>query len=492
MNKVSNKRKIAISIATVFLVFFALSSPTSNVLAATVGGSAQVAPMNDEFINYINNNSRQSYLDAANRSLTNSGNYTSGVVPSPFKVQQGTSNIVQATVLPSKFDLRAISGKLSPIRSQGSSGSCWAFAAYGSLESALRPTVVADYSENNLKNNAGFDYPINGGGNASMATAYLARWSGPVAESSDPYNQTSTVSKTFTAQSHVQNVIYLPDRKNALDNTAIKSAVMNYGGVYTTMLYKDQSYNSTYKTYFFGSKGIANHAVDIVGWDDNFDRNKFYDANLKTKPAGNGAFICRNSWGTSWGQGGYFYISYYDTYIGKGLAVYSRAESASNYSSIYQYDTYGLTLPFGYGVETGWFANVYTAQATKYLSAASFYTVAPNASYEVYVVNNYSGTSSLAKSRVLVKSGKIATAGYNTVKFNNIIPITAGKKFAVVVKITTPGYYWPIPTEFAAAGYSSKATAAAGQSYVAYDGVSWSDLTTFNKTANVNLKAFTK
>ena len=66
-------------------------------------------------------------------------------------------------------------------------GSCWAFATFASLESYFKPGESLDLSENNLKNtlsnaySEGFDYDE--GGNMLMSTAYLARWSGPVAES---------------------------------------------------------------------------------------------------------------------------------------------------------------------------------------------------------------------------------------------------------------------------------------------------------------------
>jgi C1A family cysteine protease len=44
------------------------------------------------------------------------------------------------------------------------------------------------------------------------------------------------------------------------------------------------------------------HAVDLCGWDDNM-------ANPFNK-ASKGAFLVRNSWGTSWGLEGYFWMSY--------------------------------------------------------------------------------------------------------------------------------------------------------------------------------------
>ena len=76
----------------------------------------------------------------------------------------------------------------------GNAGACWAFATYASLESYLMPGENWDFSENNMKNLLSSAYPEgfdrdnpNDGGNEFMSTAYLARWSGPVAESDDPY-----------------------------------------------------------------------------------------------------------------------------------------------------------------------------------------------------------------------------------------------------------------------------------------------------------------
>lgn len=420
-----------------------------------------------------------------------------GLVKSPIKLPKVKSKAaLNFAQYPTSYDLRSI-GKVTPVKNQSSSGSCWAFASYGSLESRLLTSENRDFSENNLKNNSGFDYGPNSGGTSFMSAAYLARWTGPINESDDPYNPSSTISPTNKpVQKHVQNIDWLAGRINALDNNAIKDSLTKYGAVYTTMYYESSSFNDTYDSYYdsfnwwywYGN----NHAVTIVGWDDNFDRNKFVDSYNGSVPAGNGAFIVKNSWGTSWGSSGYFYVSYYDKNLGMEENVtFNGVESPTNYKSIYQYDPLGLVSSGGFGSETAWASNVFTASASENLSAVSFYTVVPDTSYEVYICNNYTGVSSLASNRVLKASGSISEMGYHTVKLSSAVPLTSGKKFAVIIKLTTPGCVYPIATEYAYSGYSSKATASSGQSYVSSSGSTWSDLTSYNATENACIKAFT-
>ena len=70
--------------------------------------------------------------------------------------------------------------------------------------------------------------------------------------------------------------------------------------------------------------------------------------------------------------------------------------------------------------------------------------------------------------------------------------MTNGQRFSVVVKLTTPGYGYPVPVEDAYSGYSDTARANTGESFYSSSGTTWYDLTTYNATANVCLKAFSK
>ena len=125
----------------------------------------------------------------------------------------------------------------------------------------------------------------------------------------------------------------------------------------------------------------------------------------------------------------------------------------------------------GYSSSTGWFANVFTAQTTRSLSAVGFYTLAPGTSYEVY-------TGSSLATKTLSTSGTLAYMGYHTVTLPT--PVSgdaAASPSSWPSRSRRPEYNVPDRHRIPDRRLLQRRHRAAGQSYVSSTGSSWTDLT---------------
>lgn len=475
--------------------FFGHRPPPISLPPANGGLSS--APVNPEFIAYLQNR-EANLLD----NQTSDG-YFLGHIPPPIQIPKtvATVSLIKALSLPTKFDLRTVNG-LTPIKNHGACGSCWSFATYGSLESYLKykgvPKETRDFSEADLNQYHGFDFRECEGGNWWMSTAYLARWDGPVNEIDEPYFYALAPQSApgVAVQKHVQSVWFMPDRANLTDNTTVKTAIQSYGAVVAAFHYGDKYYSPTNAAYYSTkSKSDSNHEINLVGWDNNYPKTKFKSG---LQPPANGAFIARNHWGSKWGENGYFYISYYDKSLTLGASFYN-AQATNNYTRAYEYDPLGWNASLGINSTTAQFANLFkaAANATK-IKAVSFYTPVANSTYQISIYNNVESTVPTNGTKLTTVTGTLARRGYNTIATfkagTNPPAVTAGKRFSVVVKLTTPNFKYPIPVETNINGYSSAANAYTGQSFVfnADGDNDWDDLATFQglEKTNVALKAF--
>lgn len=420
-------------------------------------------------------------------------NYKNTYIQPKIKIKKKKNLSYSTNIsIPSSYDLRSL-GLLTDIKDQGYIGDCWTFGSIASLESNLLKNTgkAYDFSEINMAANSGYNLGLNDGGNYLMAAAYFARWGGPVDEKDDPYpnppyTYNVVVKSGLSPSKHVQDIIFIPDRTTSTDNNEIKLDIMNYGAV-TTSIYMDESFlNSSDSSYYENLTSDINHSIDIVGWDDNY-----LSSNFSQTPPGNGAFICRNSWGEGFGDKGYFYVSYYDLSIGQYNAVYINTENVNNYSNIYQYDPLGANSYGSYG-SSSWGANVFKANDTgsndEKLSAVSFYTFGENVSYQVFAETDYDTNKFTKIKNNLVASGTLTNAGYHTIKLNNKLSLTDNKNFAVAIRLYNSEYNY-IGFEDTDFKDSSTIVSLAGQSYTSNDGSSWTSILTGQP--NVCLKAFT-
>ncbi len=434
------------------------------------------APMNPDFVQFMEK------MEKGIAVMVSDDGYPLGYIPPPVELSvKGTLKEVSGAAYPATYDLRSL-GKLSPIRNQGGCGSCWTFGTFASLESKLLPGEARDFSEQDLNATHGFDYAECAGGNSFMSQAYLARWSGPLNETDVPYPYTAT----FSPVKHVQQVIWLPARASATDNNAIKDFVMNHGAVYFAFYWYSSNYNAATASYYYPISHSANHAVAIVGWDDNYAA-----ANFNPVPPGNGAFIVRNSWGGSWGQSGYFYISYYDATI-QEFASFNNAESTSNYQGLYMYDPLGWVTSWGYtGSTLAWGANIFTATSNDPIKAVGFITNDVNTQYTISIYTGVTAGNPTSGTLAATKSGTASYPGYYTIALDTPVAVTAGGRFSVVIRFQNVSGLYPVATEDKYSGYSSAATSNSGESFISLNGTVWSDFYSLGYNSNCCIKAFT-
>lgn len=395
------------------------------------------------------------------------------------------SHISEEILIPAQYDMREID-RVSPVRDQGIYGTCWAFASLGALETTVLPAQKNIFSVDHMSLNNSFNLALNQGGEFTMAIAYLASWQGPVFEEDDPYGD-GVSDDTLKARKHLEEAQIIGEK----DYEGIKEAVYKYGGVqtsiYTQLVNADSwsyYYNRDRAAYYYNANATPNHDIVIVGWNDNYPKECF-----TIEPEGDGAFICKNSWGTEFGENGFFYVSYYDTNIGTSNVVYTKLGEAENFDHIYQADLLGWTGQLGYNKENAYFANVFKAGTNEELQAVAFYATGKDTSYEVYVVPEFQEAKDL-NNRQMVASGKFGNAGYYTVNFDEAIPLEDGKEYAVVVSIKTPGSIHPVAIEYNSDYRTATFDITDGKGFISLYGEIWNSAEE-SQNCNICLKAFT-
>ena len=389
-------------------------------------------------------------------------------------------------IYPFAYDYRNI-GRIIRVNDQAELGTCWAFASLTAMETTFMPEKVYDFSEDHMSLNNAFNLSQNEGGKYNMAMAYLASWTGPVYEKDDPYGDGYSP-EGLTSVFHVQEIQMIPSK----DLDGIKKAIFLYGGVQSSLYmpmgytYQESSeyYNAQHCAYYYVGSDKANHDVVIVGWDDSYPADNF-----STKPEGDGAFICVNSWGEAFGEEGFFYVSYYDSGIGVHNMVYTKIEANDNYDYIHQSDLCGWVGQLGYNRDYGYFANVYTSNKDELLEAVGFYATTPGTSYEVYVVENFENEKSFANRQKLTE-GSFVNAGYYTVNLDKSVYLPKGSRYAVVVYINSPSSQGPIAIECVTEGFALTANISDGEGYISLYGSLWEHVEE-TQNCNVCLKAYT-
>ena len=449
----------------------------------------------------------------------------------------GVQNFFSKASIPTKYSLTEDINV--PVKHQGTTGECWAFSMTSVLESYLalseQKAVIPRYSARHMdyatsetfldgKNPIGYSREVGTGGNSTMALGYLTNGTGAVLEEDMPFEDNEdkiklseiqdkeavirvTDAKVFpNINKYIDlegNVTYrddsykeYTDEEVTLIRNEIKQYIMKYGALAATTVGNNRNYYSNPEdpmhsaAYFCDNNFYSiDHAITIVGWDDNYSVDNF---NPENKPKNPGAYICLNSYGTESFADGYTYVSYDDVNIEKNLTGIMGAEDISEDQNIYQNDFYGATVylnvnpqgPIG-------IANVFTKEGNEdeYIEQVQI-AASGNVTAEVYVNPSDSSLDSAKLQKVDVDSSTL-DATYNTLKLKNPVKIT-GDKFAVMVKLTaTEQFKIGIECNYADSKLTTSPTmfdnvsANAGESYISLNSLqSWEDFTDFKVDEN--------
>ncbi len=414
-----------------------------------------VAPINEEFIEYMNNKSDL-------KSSSDTGN-SMGYIPSPISFHFSTNSTLKGTLksskLPTAYDLRDIENGayLTSVRNQGSSGTCWAFSTYGSIESYFLKEDKGsyDFSEQNLATCHGFDWGPGDGGNFYLSIAYLSRHSGPILEEDDPYsspNDYSTCTSNLIPPYFIEKAVFLPGRNDdGFNADTIKQAIIDNGALAVDLYMNGNYLNSDDNTYYCTETGI-NHDVSLVGWDD----NKVVTGGAD-HPSSTGAWIIKNSWGENWGENGYFYVSYEDVNILTSVCYFPSIVENNLNTKTYYYDECGMVGSFGFGDESCYALVKYTTDNYENIDRIGTYLRSDTTLLNIEIYGDFDGNE--LSNYLGGKSNIICThPGYQTFSLDNGIALNSNEDFYIKIFYNTPGYNFPAPFEYQQTSYTSGTT----------------------------------
>lgn len=380
------------------------------------------------------------------------------------------ASIQNAGLQPSSYDLRT-EGLVTPVVNQASLGVCWAISASEAITSSIieqfpqesissLPIAYFTYTAEEIIEFLWGEYdPYMSGGNDSYSIATLASWKGAILNSTyfSDYVTGAEVPKEYcyAADYHLQDAYYLQsafyyDVDDVLSgNVEIMQSLIMQGLPITVgfAAYGEGScYNEETYAYYNTKWDYSDHGVLIIGWDDDYSKENFGEV----QPDNNGAWLIQNSWGTSWGDEGCFWISYEDPTLYVG-AVYV-LEEADNYANLYEYDGIGWIYSVATSTEdtkTATAANIFTAESDEQLEAVSFYTTDTNVKYTISVYTDLkNATDPTSGTRQLIEqTGTEAYAGYHTIELSDTIALEAGEQFSIVVTFENSTYDAPVPIE---------------------------------------------
>ena len=434
-------------------------------------------------------------------------------------VDTAAVDLRQAQDLPTSYSLLDVDGVsyITAPKDQGSTGLCWAYSAIGACESnillqgldvpdeAWNDSGELDLSEASLAwyiytnhmyvgDLTSGDYIYledkgKSGGNASIASYALAAGIGlqldcyaPLSDWDGGYSEYQRYVSYYRMES--SDIIW---ELSAGSESVLKQWLMESGAVSGCYYSGDQYYdNGTSSAYYQSTHTAddADHAILIVGWDDNYAKENF-ESNSGEQPSHDGAWLVRNSWGDDDAYGGYFWMSYEEPSLCE-LARFQLTEQTGD-TTYYQYDG-GVSYS---GIAVASAANIFTAEEDCTLTDVMFPMIALNAGSANYHLSLYllddDATDPDDGTLLYTGDGTVSYGGYKSIALDETITIEEGDRFSAVLSLS--GYQTAqVPYTAIESEMQTKVDVYCylqeGQSYVQDSSGTWIDVLTLRTYTN--------
>ncbi len=323
-----------------------------------------------------------------------------------------------AAIIDSIFDWRAL-GCVTPAKDQLGCGSCWIFAPVGELESHM---LIYDARYEDLSEQMVLSCHKTAGdccrGGKPWETYKFIMKEGIADEACMPYGGSTTIDCEFHGCNIIANMTWYESVLQDVD--VIKEALLRgpvttgFDVYYNFYYYQDGCYEGPSGTY------IGRHAVVIVGWSDKMC-------------SGEGAWLCKNSWGEDWGMDGFFYIKYDCCDIGRigTQIVYEQSPAKLTIAA----PNGGETFIEGSDCNISWIVDRHRAIP----DAINIYmSIDGGARYPYLVVENFESGSSFVWKTPTIPTGKAR------VLIEAVVDgVTGGMDTSNDIFTIEPDYLWP-------------------------------------------------